>query len=162
MAALNADPDFNAKKAAYFDDPANMAAHRAGASAQMTAQWKNPDLAERFIAGAKKWAAEFNARPEVVESARKRMTDLHADPAFASIHLAAVKKLPHVDIPRWVPRDLWGEFVEVAALHGEEAGARHVRQLKAEAAKAPAPESVNVRAKRLERPSRGEAFWRSP
>ena len=38
-----------------------------------------------------------------------------------------------LQVPRWVPADLVGEFFEMAAAFGEERAASHVRMLKREA-----------------------------
>lgn len=41
-----------------------------------------------------------------------------------------------VIVPKWVPADLAGEYLDHAKLYGEEAAASHVRRLKAEASAA--------------------------
>jgi hypothetical protein len=38
----------------------------------------------------------------------------------------------NIDIPRWVPKELIDDFIDVAKERGEEAAASHVRKLKRE------------------------------
>ena len=70
----------------------------------------------------------LNADPEF----KAKMRALHADPEFKAHLIAARKGVPDVAIPRWVPRDLWVEFLDVASERGEEEAASHIRRLKAE------------------------------
>jgi hypothetical protein len=37
-----------------------------------------------------------------------------------------------IEIPHWVPHDLWTEFLDMAAEFGEEYAASHVRKIKRE------------------------------
>jgi len=63
-----------------------------------------------------------------------------ADPAYRARQAefgrkgARVGRPPQSDIvPRWVPRDLKGEYIDAAILYGEEQAASIVRRMKAEA-----------------------------
>ena len=59
-----------------------------------------------------------------------------ADPAvrakMSAARKAAHRGLSSAIIPKWVPPDLQGEFLDIAAESGEEAAASHCRRLKRE------------------------------
>lgn len=48
--------------------------------------------------------------------------------------MKAGKHHANVEVPRWVPRALVDDYLDHAALYGEEAAASHVRALKREIA----------------------------
>ena len=62
---------------------------------------------------------------------------LHADPEFKAQASARMKALhagaKGVEIPKWVPGDLHDEYLEYAAMNGEEFAASHCRRLLREA-----------------------------
>ena len=74
-----------------------------------------------------------NADPEF----KARMKALHADPEFKAQASARMKALhagaKGVEIPKWVPGDLHDEYLEYAAMNGEEFAASHCRRLLREA-----------------------------
>ena len=103
MKALNADPEFKAEMKALNADPE----FKAAAAARMKA---------------------LNADPEF----KAKMKALHADPEFKAHLIAARKGVPDIKIPKWVPRDLWVEFLDLALEAGEEFAASRIRKLKQE------------------------------
>jgi hypothetical protein len=74
-----------------------------------------------------------HADPEFAARNAARMKARHADPEFAA-RLRAAQAHVAVTIPQWVPRDLWAEFLDIAAAWGEERAASHARRLKQAAA----------------------------
>ena len=74
----------------------------------------------------------LNADPDFKASAAARMKALHADPEFKAKLIAARKGIGDIQIPKWVIRDLWVEYLEKAAEADEYEAARHVRKLQAE------------------------------
>ena len=107
MKALHADPEFKAKMKALHADPE----FKAATAARMKA---------------------LHADPEFKAKMKARMKALNADPEFKAHSLAARKGIADVKIPKWVPRDLWVEFLDVACESGEEAAAAVIRCLKRE------------------------------
>ena len=65
------------------------------------------------------------------------MKALHADPEFKAQASARMKArnagAKGVEIPKWVPGDLHDEYLEYAAMNGEEFAASHCRRLLREA-----------------------------
>ena len=111
MKALNADPAFKAQAAARMKALNADPAFKAQAAARMKA---------------------LNADPAF----KARMKALHADPAFKA-RMKALHAGLNIAMPRWVTADLVDDFLDLAALFGEEAAASFVRRLKREAACAP-------------------------
>ena len=87
-------------------------------------------------ASRKAWA-DPEVRARTSEASRKALADpeVRARMSEASRKAWAKKKTGDVEIPRWVVMaDLVGEFVDIAAIGGEEAAASHCRRLKREMA----------------------------
>jgi hypothetical protein len=59
-----------------------------------------------------------------------------ADPEVRARIKASRAGARGVMIPKWIPPDLWDEFLEIAAVEGEEVAAGHIRRLKREMAAA--------------------------
>ena len=106
--ARNADPEFKAQ-----------------ASARMKARNADPEFKARMKAR--------NADPEFKAQASARMKALHADPEFKARMKARNAGPKGVEIPKWVPGDLHDEYLEYAAMNGEEFAASHCRRLLREA-----------------------------
>ena len=73
--------------------------------------------------------AAMNSRPEFVAASTRRLRRLAADPIFVARRIAKRRGLD-IEIPHWVPRDLWTEFLDMAAEFGEEYAASHLRKIK--------------------------------
>ena len=73
----------------------------------------------------------MNSNAEFVAAKTERFRRLQADPMFDARRMAKRRGLD-IEIPRWVPRDLWTEFLDMAEF-GEEYAASHVRKMKREA-----------------------------
>ena len=78
-------------------------------------------------------ASARNADPEFKAQASARMKALHADPEFKARMKALHAGAKGVEIPKWVPGDLHDEYLEYAAMNGEEFAASHCRRLLREA-----------------------------
>ncbi|MET3352344.1 UNVERIFIED_ORG: hypothetical protein ABID33_000227 [Xanthobacter viscosus] len=80
-----------------------------------------------------KWAKRADVRlPSRSEAQQRRC----ADPAVRAqlAEASRVGRPPRSDlVPRWVPADLKGEYIDFAVLYGEECAASRIRQMKAEA-----------------------------
>ncbi|MCI0599383.1 MAG: hypothetical protein L0Y60_07645 [Beijerinckiaceae bacterium] len=87
----------------------------------------DPEFAARNRERARARMRKLNADPEFAARNRERMRKLNADP-----ELAAKRARLNVQIPQWVPRDLWQDFIDAARQSDEIDAARHVRRLKRE------------------------------
>jgi hypothetical protein len=121
MASLNANPEFAARRNAA---TAN--------SARMAARHKDPKFAAAHSERSRTRLATMNSNPEFVAASTQRLRRLRADPIFEARRIAKRRGLD-IEIPRGVPRDLWTEYLDVAAGFGEEYAASHARRLKREA-----------------------------
>jgi hypothetical protein len=74
----------------------------------------------------------LNADPAFKAARSASMKALNADPAFKAKLIAARKGVPDVAIPKWVPTDLWVEYLDISATDGEEMAAHCCRRLKRE------------------------------
>jgi hypothetical protein len=126
MASLNANPEFAARR-----DAAT-----AANSARMVGRHKNPKFAAAHSERSRARMAAMNSNPEFVAASTQRLRRLQADPIFEARRIAKRRGLD-IEIPQWVPRDLWTEFLDVAAGFGEEYAAFHVRRIKREAGSFP-------------------------
>ena len=98
-------------------------AQREEAAARMKALHADPEFKARMKAR--------NADPEFRAQAAARMKALQADPDFRA-KMKARRAHVALEVPRWVPEALVDEFLDAAALYGEEAAAALVRRLKRE------------------------------
>jgi hypothetical protein len=126
MATLNANPEFAARR------DAATAANSAANSARMAARHKDPKFAAVHSERSRTRLAAMNSNPEFVAASTQRLRRLRADPIFEARRIAKRRGLD-IEIPQWVPRDLWTEYLDVAAGFGEEYAASHARRLKREA-----------------------------
>jgi hypothetical protein len=126
MASLNADPGFAARR------DAATAANRAANSERMVARHKDPKFAAAHRERSRARMAAMNSYPEFVAASTQRLRRLEADPIFVARRIAKRRGLD-IEIPQWVPRDLWTEYLDVAAGFGEEYASSHARRLKREA-----------------------------
>ena len=118
LAALTSDPDVQARKAAAMTGRKQSELTRAKKAAALRAAWSDPEKAARMANGATSHARSPEGRRRRSES-----------------KIRACAGTPSgIAVPGWVPADLRGEFLEMAALLGEEGAASHVRRLKREAA----------------------------
>jgi len=131
MASLNANPEFAARR------DAATAANSAANSARMVARHKDPKFAAAHSERSRARMATMNSNPEFVAASTQRLRRLQADPIFEARRIAKRCGLD-IEIPQWVPRDLWTEFLDMAAGFGEEYAASHVRRIKREAGSFPA------------------------
>ena len=97
--------------------------------------WADPEVRARMSEASKRALADPEVRARMSE-ARKRAW---ADPEVRARMIEASKRAlagapKEIECPKWVPRDLVGEFFEVAATFGEAAAAGHIRRLKREMA----------------------------
>ena len=97
----------------------------------MVARHKDPKFAAAHSERSRARMAAMNSDPEFVANSTQRLRRLEADPIFVARRIARRRGLD-IEIPQWVPRDLWTEFLDVAAEFGEEDAASHVRKLKRE------------------------------
>ena len=74
-------------------------------------------------------ASALHANPEF----KARMKARNADPEFKARMKALHAGAKGVEIPKWVPGDLHDEYLEYAAMNGEEFAASHCRRLLREA-----------------------------
>jgi hypothetical protein len=125
MASLNANPEFAARR------DAATTANRAANSARMVARHKDPNFAAAHSERSRARMAAMNSHPEFVAASTQRLRRLEADPIFVARRIAKRRGLD-IEIPQWVPRDLWTEFLDMAAEFGEEYAASHVRKIKRE------------------------------
>jgi hypothetical protein len=125
MASLNANPDFAARR------DAAITANRAANSARMVARHNDPKFAAAHSERSRARMAAMNSHPEFVAASTRRLRRLEADPIFVA-HRIAKRRGLDIEIPQWVPRELWTEFLDMAAEFGEEYAASHVRKLKRE------------------------------
>jgi hypothetical protein len=123
--SLNANPEFAARRNAATS--ANCAANRA----RMTARHTDPKFAEAHRERSRARMVAMNSNTEFVASSAQRLRRLQADPIFVARRMAKRRGLD-IEIPRWVPGDLWTEFLDMAADFGEEYAASHVRKIKRE------------------------------
>ena len=75
----------------------------------------------------------LHADPEFKAQASARMKARNADPEFKARMKARHAGAKGVEIPKWVPGDLHDEYLEYAAMNGEEFAASHCRRLLREA-----------------------------
>jgi hypothetical protein len=122
MASLNANPEFAARR-----DAAT-----AANSARMVARHKDPEFAAAHSERSRTRMATMNANPDFVAAGAQRLKRLRADPIFEARRIMKRRGLD-IEIPQWVPRDLWTEFLDMAAEFGEEYAASHIRRIKQEA-----------------------------
>lgn len=127
MASLNANPEFAARR------DAATAANRAANGARMVARHKDPKFALAHSERSRARMAAMNSDPGFVAASSQRLRRLEADPIFVARRIAKRRGLD-VEIPQWVPRDLWIEFLDIAAEFGEEYAASHARKIKRETA----------------------------
>jgi hypothetical protein len=127
MASLNKNPEFAARR------DAATAANRAANSARMVARHKDPQFAAAHSERSRTRMVAMNSDPEFVAASTQRLRRLEADRTFVARRIAKRRGLD-IEIPPWVPRDLWTEFLDVAADFGEEYAASHVRKIKREMA----------------------------
>ena len=125
MASLNANPEFAARR------DAATAANSAANSARMVARHKDPKFAAAHSERSRARMVAMNSNAEFVAAKTERFRRLQADPMFDARRMAKRRGLD-IEIPRWVPRDLWTEFLDMAEF-GEEYAASHVRKMKREA-----------------------------
>jgi hypothetical protein len=111
MASLNANPEFAARR-----DAANNT-NRAAKSARMVARHKDPKFAAAHSERSRARMAAMNSDPEFVANSTQRLRRLEADPIFVARRIARRRGLD-IEIPQWVPRDLWTESLDVAAESG--------------------------------------------
>ena len=78
-------------------------------------------------------ASALHADPEFKAQASARMKARNADPEFKARMKARNAGAKGVEIPKWVPGDLHDEYLEYAAMNGEEFAASHCRRLLREA-----------------------------
>ena len=78
-------------------------------------------------------ASALHADPEFKAQASARMKARNADPEFKARMKARNAGPKGVEIPKWVPGDLHDEYLEYAAMNGEEFAASHCRRLLREA-----------------------------
>lgn len=142
MRKLHTNPEFKARlqdrmrkqMLKWHADPAFAARN----SARMRMRHADP----KFKANHRKRTREMHANPEFKEWHRKRVSEgirkKRADPAHEAKRAATQAGLKGVQIPLWVPRDLWDDFIDVALQSDEIEAARHVRRLKHEG-RAPTP-----------------------
>lgn len=78
-------------------------------------------------------ASALHADPEFKAQASARMKARNADPEFKARMKARHAGAKGVEIPKWVPGDLHDEYLEYAAMNGEEFAASHCRRLLREA-----------------------------
>jgi hypothetical protein len=126
MASLNANPEFAARR------DAATAANSAANSARMVARHTDPKFAAAHSERSRTRMATMNANPDFVAASAQRLKRLRADPIFEARRIMKRRGLD-IEIPQWVPRDLWTEFLDVAAEFGEEYAASHVRRIKQKA-----------------------------
>lgn len=122
MRKLNADPEFKAR-------------HSERMRKQMLKLHANPAFAARNSARMRMRHAD----PIYQAKHRERAREMHANPEFKEWHRKRIREgirksqgLKGVQIPLWVPRDLWQDFIDVALQSDEIDAARHVRRLKHE------------------------------
>jgi hypothetical protein len=125
MASLNANSEFAARR------DAATAANSAANSARMVARHKDPKFAAAHSERSRTRMATMNANPDFVVASAQRLKRLRADPIFEARRIMKRRGLD-IEIPQWVPRDLWTEFLDVAAEFGEEYAASHIRTIKQE------------------------------
>ena len=89
----------------------------------------DPEVRARMSQARKKAWADPEVRARMSQARKKAM----ADPEVRARIVTARAGAKGVEIPKWVPVDLWDEFAEIAALNGEEAAASHCRRLKHDA-----------------------------
>ena len=77
--------------------------------------------------------ATMNSNPEFVAASAERLRKFQRDPTFLARRIAKRRGLD-IEIPQWVPRDLWTEYLDIAADFGEEYAASHTRKIKREMA----------------------------
>jgi hypothetical protein len=123
MASLNANREFAARR-----DAAT-----AANSARMVARHKDPKFTAAHSERSRTRMATMNANPGFVAASAQRLKRLRADPIFEARRIMKRRGLD-IEIPQWVPRDLWTEFLDMAAKFGEKYAASHVRRIKQEAA----------------------------
>jgi hypothetical protein len=92
----------------------------------------DPEVRARMSQARKKAWADPEVRARMSQASKKAL----ADPEVRARMKAARAGAKGVEIPKWVPVDLWDEFLEMAAYQGEEAAASHIRRLKHEMAAA--------------------------
>ena len=91
--------------------------------------WADPEVRARMSQAHKKAWADPEVLARMSQASKKAM----ADPEVRARIVTARAGAKGVEIPKWVPVDLWDEFAEIAALNGEEAAASHCRRLKHDA-----------------------------
>jgi hypothetical protein len=127
MASLNANPEFAARR------DAALAANSDANRARMVARHKDRKFAAAHSERSRARMIALNSNPEFVAVSTQRLGRLQADPMFLARRMAKRRGLG-IEIPQWVPRDLWTEFLDMAADFGEEYAASHVRKMKRETA----------------------------
>ena len=108
--------------------------------------WADPEVRARMSQASKKALADPEVRARMSQARKKAWADPEvrarmsqarkkamADPEVRARIVTARAGAKGVEIPKWVPVDLWDEFAEIAALNGEEAAASHCRRLKHDA-----------------------------
>jgi len=109
MASLNANPEFAARR------DAALAANRG----RMVARHKDRKFAAAHRERSRARMIALNSNPEFVAVSTQRLGRLQADPLFLARRMAKRRGLS-IEGPQWVPRDLWTEFLDMAADFGEE------------------------------------------
>ena len=94
----------------------------------------DPEVRARMSEASKRAWADPEVRARMSEAKKRALADPEVRARMSEAKKRALAGAPKdLQVPRWVPADLVGEFFEMAAAFGEERAASHVRMLKREA-----------------------------
>ena len=108
---------------AYLADDDRKAPLRARAAKRMSALWLDPGFRERRLEAVQASLAHR-------QGSSLRMARMNRDPSIIRKQKAARRGIG-VEIPGWVPRELWDDYLDLASMYGEEIAASYTRTNKA-------------------------------